>query len=615
MASSSFTIARADGVPDAYRDALRLEQWLGDPANPENLFSFRQARLWDEADQFPEAAIARLHEIGLHAIYVPRSLGGQFDLCERFLALGRTVSRRNMSVAVSYSTMLWTTLAWMGASAEQQRRIARAILERGEFFCLAYSEEAHGADLMANETSARADAHGRYRVRGEKWPINRATQSQWIALLARTNAEGHLRNHSLFMIEKAQLDAQEYYHLPRLRTYGLRGCDISGIGFRDCALPEDARLGPEGAGIELALKGFQITRTFCTALSLGVADSALRVVAEFAASRQLYRQRLAELPQARDTLANAYLSLLMAECETIAAARGLHLFPEQFSTWSSVAKVQVIRLADHAVHQLGSVLGARSYLREGHFEGMFQKFLRDGAIVAIFDGSTAVCLDRLATVLPKLCRRRDDRADEASVAQLFDLRRPLPPLQYDRFTILGRGKDIVLQSLPLLILKLNELGPDQSCSVSTLSALQAQTRRLQDAVADLQARVAREPSGAGERNSAALVGLAERYCALHVAIACLGVWVFNRGHLSDFMDRGEWLLAALTRQGEPFAHCGSLSTPLTAALCRRLFEQTDASEMYSLVPWPLAGANQREVLPDGPFWSPTPCTPGEATDT
>ncbi|MCX6925432.1 MAG: acyl-CoA dehydrogenase, partial [Verrucomicrobia bacterium] len=388
---------------------------------------------------------------------------------------------------------------------------------------------------MANETAARVDDQGCYRVRGEKWPVNRATRSQWVVLLARTDPASHLRNHSMFFFDKARLDTREYCHLPGTKTHGLRGCDISGIQFNDCRLPQDARIGREGQGIELAMKGFQITRTFCTALSLGVGDTALRLVADFASRRRLYGHCVAELPHARDTLANAYLSILIGECATVVAARGLHLFPEQFSTWSSTAKVQVARLTDHAMQQLAAILGARWYMREKHVDGMFQKLLRDGAIVALFDGSSIVCLDRLATVLPKLCRPRDGGPGAQSVAALFDLRHPLPAMQFDRFTLLGCGKDAVMQSLPLLTNKLGNLKPDPNCGEAVLKLLNSQSRRLEEAVAELRIAVERGKAAREARNSAARIGMAERYCALHSAICCVGFWLFNRDHLGEFM--------------------------------------------------------------------------------
>ena len=591
---------------------MRLEQLLGDPGNRENLLSFHSAMVWDELEQFPDLAIARLHSLGLHHVYVPKSLGGRFEHCESFIALGRVLARRNMSVVVSYSTMLWAMLAWVGGDPNQQQTIARAILRNGEFPCLAYSEELHGADLLANETTARVEEKGRYRVCGEKWPVNRATRSQWVVLLARTDPTSHVRNQSLFFFEKARLEVGEYFHLPGAKTHGLRGCDISGIGFRDCLLPRDAMIGCEGDGMELALKGFQITRTFCTALSLGVGDSALRLAADFASRRRLYGRTVAELPHARDTLANAYLSLLIGECAAVAAARGLHLFPEQFSAWSSIAKVQVTRLTDHAMHQLAGILGARSYLREHHAEGMFQKFLRDGAIVAVFDGSSIVCLDRLATVLPRLCRSRHDEPDEQAMAALFDLRRPLPSLAFDRLILLGCGRDAILQGLPLLARKLKNLPPDRNCDATMLEILSHETRRLEEAVAELRAAVRSDSSARNSRNSAARFGLAERYCALHTAICCLGFWLFNRDHFDDFTAQGQWLAAALARQGEELFRSGSMNLGLADSLCQQLFEQTDQFQMYSLMPWPIADRGQREEGADRRLF---PALPGDHYST
>ena len=594
-------------IPAQYHNPVRLEQLLGDPGNGANLFSFRNAMLWDEEACFPEAAVVHLHQLGLHHVFVPGSLGGRFEYCESLIAFGRVLARRNMSVAISYSTMVWTMLAWIGGDAAQRRRLALAVLRDGEFPCLAYSEESHGADLFANETAADLIEDGRYRVCGEKWPINRATRSKWVVLLARTNPTSQLRGHSLFIFSKDQIEESQYYNLPGVKTHGLRGCDISGIGFRDCLLPIDARIGREGDGIQLALKGFQITRTFCTALSLGVGDSALRIVADFGMQRHLYGTRVAELPHARDTFANAYLSLLMAECASVTAARGMHLFVEQFSTWSSVAKVQVSRLTDFSTQQLAAILGARAYIRERHAEGMFQKFLRDGAIVAVFDGSNIVCLDRLAAVLPKLCRSHHEGPDEDAVAALFDLRRPLPSLGFHRFTLMGRGNDIIIQSLELLGKKLMHLQPDHHCDAGKLGRLKVRVRRLLEAVEEMRTSIQRSVALKEDRNSAARFGLAERYCELHTAICCLGFWLFNREHLSDFAARGEWLLAALDRRGNADFRCGTLDPGTTESLCGQLFSQTERSEMYSLIRWPLAKPGQREQHSDAALYLPPAC--------
>ena len=565
---------------------MRLEEALGDPERAENLLSFRNALEWDEQELFPEPAIQRLLHLGVHTFNVPEELGGRFRSMETLVAMARTVARRNMSVAVSISPMVWTMLAWMGAGRELQGKLARAVLQEGEFPCLAYSEEAHGSDLLANETTAEPQGDRRYAVTGRKWPINRATRSQWVVLLARTRPSSHPRNHSLFIFEKARLDRQSYRHLSPVKTHGLRGCDISGIAFEHCLLPDGALIGGEGDGLELALKGFQITRTLCTGLSLGVADSALRLTNNAASGRRLYGRPVIELPHARDTLANAYVSSLIGECASVAAARGLHLFPEQGSVWSSVAKVQVVRLADEAVQQLGGILGARAFLREGTPAAAFQKFLRDGAIVAVFDGSSIVCLERIAALLPRLCREQRGGPDESLLGTLFDIRRPLPAMDFSRLTLRWKGGDAVLGALPALERKLGQTDPDRECGADCLEELKRQTRALRQAVQELRDEARTAPEGSSERNSAARMGLAERYCELHTAICCLGYWLFNRDHQPGFAAAGDWLRAALARGGEARFRCGRLRPEVADSLCARLQEQTQ--QMFTLLPWPLA---------------------------
>lgn len=583
--------------PPAYAHALALEEQLGDPSEDSNLLSFRRSMDDDEREAFPDAAVTRLHRLGLHRIFVPRALGGEFDTSEGFMASSRVLARRDMTVAVTYCTMLWSVLAWIGGSAEQKRMVAGWILDRGHFPCLAYSEERHGADLVSNSLRGSRDAGGPIRVTGEKWPINRATRSEFLVLLVRTDAGVHMRNHSLFIVDKARLDPSRYGHLPRVSTLGLRGCDISGIQFDRCALPEDSMVGPPGHGLELALKGFQVTRTFCASLSLGACDSALRIVAEFACERRLYGQRAFDLPHARDALGNSYLSQLVAECTSLVAARGLHLHTGQFAVWSSVVKVQVTRLCDHAMAQLAQVFGARHFLRQGPAHGIFQKILRDSAIVSIFDGSNIVCLNGLAAFLPVLARGTETAMPDEDVRRLFDLEAPLPALDVGRLELSSRGRDAVMQSLPSLLARLGRLRVEPAsppAAVECLDGVERAAQSIASAWDALRLEIAQVFASPGGRHGAMAFALAERYSELHSAVSCLGVWLHNRSRLGGFFAQSGWIGAALRRQGEPHFKVADLAPSEAASLCAQMRDQLSRNLMFSILQWPLAAPGSRE---------------------
>jgi hypothetical protein len=380
-------------------------------------------------------------------------------------------------------------------------------------------------------------------------------------------------------------------------TYGLRGCDISGIGFDRVRVPAEARIGGEGEGLELALRGLFITRTFCGALSLGAADTMLRVVTRFLRSRYLYDRPATAIPQVRETLANAYLSILIAESVGLVAARGLHLFPREASTWSSLAKVQSTRLVDDAARSLARALGARYYMRADGREGIFQKMLRDSAVVSLFDGSEPVCLDSLASQLGLMARaRRRPRHEDWSA--LYDLRVTLEEFHPERVAVFGRGEDAVFASLPALQERLADMSPDSSCEAGRLAGIRAAVGALREEVENLFAQVedrfehvADEEPGAHSDNSrsikdtpARLVHLAVLCCALHAKVACLGLWLHNREHLGDYFAEGGWLEAALHRATAARPDVGSLPRAFTEHLYAQLVTQLKESAYFSLLP-------------------------------
>ncbi|AZM62124.1 MULTISPECIES: acyl-CoA dehydrogenase family protein [unclassified Streptomyces] len=574
-----------------YKHTEFLEDLLGDPGRADNVVSFRNALTCDEAEQLPLAALDRLKDLGLRRSCVPERLGGELRSCEELFMTTRALARRDMNLAVSESTQVWSMLMWIAGDDEQQRRLAEAMLGGDVVPCLAYSEAEHGADLLANELTATPTAEG-YVLTGEKWPVNRAASSTHAVVLARTGASGAGLAQSLFLVEKARIDPDRVRSLPRVTTLGLRGCDISGIVFDGAPVQASSRIGPEGRGLELALRGLTLTRTICTGLSLGVADTMLRTAVGHLDGRQLYGAPVTRIPHARETLANVYLSILVAECAAITAMRGLHLFPGEFSAWSSMVKIQVPRLVDHGARALARILGARYYLRPEAHRGIFQKMLRDGGVVAMFDGSEPVCLDGLAVQLAAMARARR-RARTEDWDALYDLRAPLPEFRPERTQAYGGGRDAVFASLPALCERLDALKPSGDCDEERLASLRTLTRRLSEQVDELfdgvlAGRAEPEPEAArswiGKHTPTWLIRAAELCCALHASVTCLGLWLHNRDHLGPFFADGAWLEAALARPHGSECEFGELTPAATEQLFRRMTDQHDSARYFSLLP-------------------------------
>jgi alkylation response protein AidB-like acyl-CoA dehydrogenase len=540
--------------PSIVDRAEALEQFLGDPLDAEQVFSFKRAVEVDERDEYPAEACGLLDQWGFNDYYVPIELGGRLASFEELLSLVRAVARRDMTVAVAHvKTYLGAVSVWIGGSEGLRQRLAERI-RAGHQIALALTERAHGADILSSETEA-VTIEGGYRLSGEKWLINNATRSTALTVFARTAAHGSARGFSVFLVEKDQLDASSYSHVPRVKTHGIRGADISGIRFDNTAIPAHALIGSQGLGLELVLKGFQITRCIVPALSLGAADTALRATLSFALRRKLYGAAVFTIPHTRQTLVDAFIDLLICECQVIAATRALHVLPEQMTLLSAIVKYYVPTTIENVMRNLAVVLAARYYLRDVHWFGIFQKMLRDNAITPLFDGSTPVNLQTIALHL-----RQPKHGPTADLETLFGLHHPLPGFSAEKLELTNRGRNDIFSRF------MNLDVPNE------IATLVDDLRVEQEQLDDLESFAS-----------------AKKYCVLHAAAVCVQMWIHNRDVLGSFFAQPDWLVLALDRLLTTFRPERLVQRrPDVTRVASHLVELFESNRSFSIIPIKLA---------------------------
>ena len=77
-----------------------------------------------------------------------------------------------------------------------------------------------------------------------------------LSLIAKTSNDRGPRSLSAFWLDKRHMVSKGTYSLNRLPTVGMRGLDISGIGFNNAEIHKDALIG-EGQGLELDSKPYR----------------------------------------------------------------------------------------------------------------------------------------------------------------------------------------------------------------------------------------------------------------------------------------------------------------------------------------------------------------------
>ncbi|MFC9297963.1 acyl-CoA dehydrogenase family protein [Streptomyces sp. NPDC057011] len=582
---------------DPYRLSARLERALGDPRDPAGPLSAARGAALDRAEAFPADACRHLDALGLPRWFVPAEHGGALTAADELLQIIRILGRRDFTVALAHTkTYLGAVSVWVAGTPEQAAALG-ARVAAGDVVSLAVTEQAHGSDLLAGELTAEPTPDGGYRLTGEKWLINNATRAHALTVLARTAEAGGSRGFTTLLVDKAALADGTWHPLPPVPTQGVRGADISGIAFRGATVPAGARVGAEGEGLEVVLKGFQITRTLCSAMSLGMTDHALRLALDFATGHRLYGRPLAGVPHAARTLAEAYADLLAAEAAALVATRGIHTLTGEQSVVSAAVKYFVPTSADRTIGDLRGLLGARAMLVDAHADGAFQKLERDHRIVGIFDGSTVVNLNSLINQFPVLARAyRKGLTDTGGLTASARLDAPVPALDPARLALYSRAGSSVVQALPAAAAELAGLA-DAGLLPPGVGALGARLHALADALHEEMA--AQRPSARDVPVTA--FDLAGRYAVLYAAAASLHLYLRNRDlpfASGPLWTDAAWLEAVLTRllrKLDPAPDLDDADGPALDRLLPALHAQHTEHLLFSLLPCPLAEGSAPET--------------------
>lgn len=521
------------------RSADSLDQLLGDPFDETNPLSFAEIMQADENHQLPSAGESLLDEWGFNAEFVPRRLGGRLRGIDRLIDSARAVFRRDAALGLGYgiTSLMSAVNVWAAGSDDQQRRLSKLLLS-GQKVAIAYHELDHGNDFLRNELRARM-TDGQLVIRGSKQVINNVERAPAIVLFARTGDSRTGRDHSVIFFEKSNITSGHMEYLARYRTVGVRGCKLSGIRFVDATVPQDCIVGGVGAGVEIAMRSFQVTRTAVPGMAIGMLDTGLRSVLDFAVHRSLYSGLASDIPQVRNLLAKVFIDLLIADCLVHTVARGLHIAPSQSAAHSAAVKYLVPLMIEEGMNELSSILSARSYLRSGRY-AIFGKHLRDVPVIALGHAGGIACLLNIIPQLPLLAKRAAGASGAAD--ELFDLETPLGEINLDRLSILVTGGDSVIETLAVSYREISDRDDDARPVAPLVLEFLQHAGVLWTESRDIPLN---------ERGAAAsprTIGLAMRYSILLAAAACVGTWRFHKRFGGDkFLSSAPWIVAALTR--------------------------------------------------------------------
>jgi alkylation response protein AidB-like acyl-CoA dehydrogenase len=335
---------------------------------------------YEANETFPRETFRTLGEAGLLSLPYLEQYGGGAQPYEVYLQVLEEIATGWASVGVGVSVHALSCFALAGFGTPEQREHWLPEMLGGDrlgAYCL--SEPQAGSDPAAMRTRAVRQGDD-YVLNGVKAWTTHGGQADFYTVMARTG-EGR-DGVSCFLVpaETPGLESD-----PPERKMGLTASHTTAIRLTDVRIPVRRRIGAEGEGLRIALKGLDSGRLGIAAVATGVAQAALDAAVGYAQQRETFGRAIIEHQGLSFLLADLAAAVEVSRATYLSAARRRDLglpFTQQASIAKLVATDNAMRVTTDAVQVLGGV----GYTRDFPLE----RYMREAKVMQIFEGTNQI---------------------------------------------------------------------------------------------------------------------------------------------------------------------------------------------------------------------------------
>ncbi len=340
------------------------------------------AAAWDEDKIFPVDALRAAAALGFGGLYVGDDVGGsglsRLDAALVFeeLSAGCTSTAAYISIH--------NMASWMidGFGNDDQRRQWLPKLTTMEHFasyCL--TEPGAGSDAAALRTRAERDGN-HYVLNGTKAFISGATTSDIYVVMCRTGGGGP-GGISTVVVEK-NTPGLSFGKLEK--KMGWHSQPTAAVIFEDCRVPITNRIGEEGDGFKIAMKGLDGGRINIAACSLGAARACLDSARTYMGERRQFGRKLADFQALQFRLADMATDLEAARLMVHRAARAVDDDDPEATMYCAMAKRFATDVGYRVCDDALQLHGGYGYLSDFPIE----RHLRDCRVHQILEGTNEI---------------------------------------------------------------------------------------------------------------------------------------------------------------------------------------------------------------------------------
>ncbi len=345
-----------------------------------------QAAGWDENKIFPRETIAAAGEMGFCGMYSPEALGGmgmsRLDASIILEELAGACSSTAAFISI-HNMATWMACTWGTEAVHSEFCEQLATGQKLASYCL--TEPNAGSDAASIRTKAVLDADGEtYILNGGKSFISGAGSTDVLVLMTRTgDTDSGAAGITAFAVP-ADLPGISYGK--NETKMGWNSQPTRTISFEDVRVPAHYRLGEEGEGFKIAMKGLDGGRINIATCSIGAAQTTLSHAQQYIQERKQFDKPLAAFQALQFKLADMVTELVAARQMVRLAACKLDQDDPDKSTYCAMAKRFATDIGFQVCNEALQLHGGYGYLREYPIE----RFLRDTRVHQILEGTNEI---------------------------------------------------------------------------------------------------------------------------------------------------------------------------------------------------------------------------------
>jgi alkylation response protein AidB-like acyl-CoA dehydrogenase len=347
----------------------------------------------EHKDEFPEAIVEGMKEMGLFGLMIPEEYGGLGESLLTYALTVEEIARGWMSVSGVINTHFIVAYMLMHHGTEEQKQRLLPKMATGDVRGAFSMSEPHcGSDVAAIRSKAVRDGD-EYVLDGQKMWLTNGARSSLVATLVRTEEGGDsvYKNMTTFLLEKEPGfgEARQGVTIPsKIDKMGYKGVETTEMILEGARLPAESILGGEagrGKGFYQMMDGVEVGRVNVAARACGISVRAFELAIAYAQQRHTFGKPLAGHQAIQFKLAEMGTKVEAAHALMVGAAR-LKDAGQRNDVEAGMAKLISSEYCSEVVQEAFRIHGGYGYAKEYEIE----RLMREAPFLLIGEGTSEI---------------------------------------------------------------------------------------------------------------------------------------------------------------------------------------------------------------------------------